>query len=56
MSEDWYPQYSRCRLCGKKKIRLDNFIDLKKGRQLEICRDCLNDLNAMLSRLNSGLE
>jgi len=48
----------KCILC-KKKGYYDMFVDISVAKQgmchFDICKECLKDLNMMLSRLNSGL-
>ena len=45
---DWYQHYLKCKICRKRKT-VECFIDLKKGLQLDVCKECLKDLKTMLS-------
>ena len=54
-----YPQIKRkCVLC-KKRFYYSDLVDIQKDIQqiqnFNICKNCLKQLNIMLSRLNSGL-
>ena len=58
MDLDHSPPKRKCVLC-KERFFYDDMVDICRAKQgiqkFNICKECLDDLNMMLSRLNSGV-